>query len=101
MSEDQFGEMARPKDHDPKKRWFVKDPCGIACVVMTYILVAYATISFLTVILPPFVSVWTLLNTGAFLTLMILGVVSHYRAMFTEPVSWANRIFRLLNLRDK
>lgn len=100
MSEDQFREMARAKDHDLKKRWFVKDPCGIACVVFTYILVGYATLSFLTVILPPFISVWTLLNTGAFLSLMTLGVISHYRAMFTEPVSQANRLFRLLSLRD-
>ena len=87
MSEDQFREMSRPKDHDPKKRWFVKDPCGIACVVMTYILVGYATLSYITIILPPFVSVWSLLNAGVFLSLMIFGVISHYRAMVTEPVS--------------
>ena len=87
MSEDQLREMSRPKDHDPQKRWFVKDPCGIACVVLTYCLVGYATISFVTILLPPFMSTWTLLNTGVFLSIMVLGVISHYRAMFTEPVS--------------
>ena len=77
------------KNYRNGEKWFVKDPCGIVCAVMTYCLMAYGTFAFLTILVPPFVSVWTLINTGIYLTLVILAVISHYKSMCTEPVSIA------------
>ena len=77
------------KNYRNGEKWFVKDPCGIVCAVMTYCLMAYGTFAFLTILVPPFVSIWTLINTGIYLSLVTLAVISHYKSMCTEPVSIA------------
>ena len=70
-----------------KRVWFVWDPCGIVCAVMTYLLVIYGEFVMLTVIAPPFPGTWTLLRVLGFSALGGLAVVAHVRSMLTDPVS--------------
>ena len=70
-----------------KSVWFVWDPCGIVCAVMTYFLVMYGEFVMLTVIAPPFPGTWTALNVLVFSSLGALAVVAHVRSMLTDPVS--------------
>ena len=86
MNEADLEEMSK-RNYRSGERWFVKDPCGIVCAVMTYCLVAYGTFAFLTILVPPFVSVWTMINAGIYLSLVALAIISHYKSMCTEPVS--------------
>ena len=67
--------------------WFVWDPCGIVCAVMTYILILYGELVVLMVLAPPFPSLSTAVCVIIFTTLAILAVVSHVKAMITDPVS--------------
>ena len=67
--------------------WFVWDPCGIVCAVMTYMLVLYGEFVMLTVIAPPFPGVWTGLSVLVFSSLGGLAVVAHVKSMITDPVS--------------
>ena len=76
-----------------KNVWFVWDPCGIVCAVMTYLLVLYGQFVMLTVIAPPFPGTWTVLRVLGFSALGGLAVVAHVRSMCTDPVS--NRQFLL------
>ena len=85
--------------------WFVWDPCGIVCAVMTYMLVLYGEFVMLTVIAPPFPGAWTVLMVLGFSALGGLAVVAHVRSMFTDPVSVLcmsieNEVFAY-NLRKK
>ena len=70
-----------------KNIWFVWDPCGIVCAVMTYILVLYGEFVMLTVIAPPFPGLWTSLSVLVFSSLGGLAVVAHVKSMITDPVS--------------
>ena len=70
-----------------KSVWFVWDPCGIVCAVMTYLLVLYGEFVMLTVIAPPFPGTWTVLRVLGFSALGGLAVVAHVRSMLTDPVS--------------
>ena len=70
-----------------KSVWFVCDPCGIVCAVMTYLLVLYGQFVMLTVIAPPFPGTWTVLRVLGFSALGGLAVVAHVRSMLTDPVS--------------
>lgn len=74
-----------------KNVWFVWDPCGIVCAVMTYILVLYGEFVMLTVIAPPFPGTWTGLNVLVFSSLGALAVVAHIKSMITDPVSHDKR----------
>ena len=67
--------------------WFVWDPCGIVCAVMTYILILYGEVVVLTVLLPPFPTLFTGVCVFIFSSLAALSVVSHVKAMITDPVS--------------
>lgn len=67
--------------------WFVWDPCGIICAVMTYILILYGELVVLTVLAPPFPSIGTAVSVVIFTTFATLAVVSHVKAMVTDPVS--------------
>ena len=67
--------------------WFVWDPCGIVCAVVTYILIIYGELVVLTVLAPPFPTIGTGINVVIFTTLAFLAVVSHVKAMCTNPVS--------------
>ena len=67
--------------------WFVWDPCGIVCAVVTYILIVYGELVVLMVLAPPFPTVGTGINVVIFTTLAFLAVASHVKAMCTDPVS--------------
>lgn len=67
-------------------KWFVCDPCGITCAVITYILVLYGEFVVLFILAPPFLTIGTLINVVVFTTLGFLAVVSHLKAMCTDPV---------------
>ncbi len=67
--------------------WFVCDPCGIVCAVMTYILIAYGEVVLVVVIVPPFPTWGTLLCGSIFTALAVLSVASHVKSMTTHPVS--------------
>ena len=68
------------------EKWFVCDPCGITCAVVTYILVLYGEFVVLFILAPPFLTTGTLINVVIFTALGILAVTSHLKAMFTDPV---------------
>lgn len=68
-------------------RWFVWDPCGIVCAVITYILIGYGELVVLLVLAPPFPTIGTAICVIIFTTLATLAVTSHVKAMFTDPVS--------------
>ena len=78
--------MGSPKNHG-KKTWFVRDPCGIACAVATYIFLLYGEAVLLLVVAPPFPNIWTVLAFVIFTTLVVLSFICHLKAMLTEPVS--------------
>lgn len=65
--------------------WFVWDPCGIVCAVMTYILMVYGEFVVLAVLAPPFLSVGTFISVAIFTTFAFLAVVAHVKAMITDP----------------
>jgi hypothetical protein len=67
--------------------WFVWDPCGIVCAVMTYILIGYGELVVLLVLAPPFPTLGTALCVLIFTAFASLAVISHVRAMMTDPVS--------------
>lgn len=71
------------KDSDT---WFVCDPCGIVCAAITYLLIAYGEFVVLAILAPPFPTLCTLLSVAVFTGLSTLAVVSHVKAMMTEPV---------------
>ncbi len=76
--------MAYRKDG---KYWFVCDPCGIVCAVMTYFLIVYGEMVVLVVLAPPFPTLWTGVSVAIFTSLAVLAVVSHVKSMITDPVS--------------
>lgn len=66
--------------------WFVWDPCGIVCAVITYILIVYGELVVLLVLAPPFPSIGTALCVIIFTTFATLAVISHVKSMITDPV---------------
>ena len=78
--------MGSPKIHG-RKTWFIRDPCGIACAVATYIFLLYGEAVLLLVVAPPFPNIWTVLSILVFTTLVVLSFICHLKAMLTEPVS--------------
>lgn len=68
--------------------WFIRDGCGIACAVVTWMLVFYADFVVLLVMLVPSRDyVYSVINGTLFNTLAFLALASHFRAMLTDPVS--------------
>ncbi len=67
--------------------WFVWDPCGIVCAVMTYILILYGEFVVVAVLAPPFPTLGTAICVLIFTAFSTLSVVSHLKAMLTDPVS--------------
>lgn len=78
------GSMAHRKE---SKYWFVCDPCGIVCTVMTYILIMYGELVVLIVLAPPFPTLGTFLCVFIFTAFAVLAVASHIKSMITDPVS--------------
>ena len=76
------------------QHWFVWDPCGIVCAVVTYILIVYGELVVLMVLAPPFPTIGTAINTFIFSILAFLAVVSHVKAMCTDPVSLVQSLLR-------
>ena len=68
--------------------WCINDICGIICAIMTWLLVLYADIVIFTVIYnttsKPYYSSF---NSLLFNLLAFLALISHSKAMFTDPVS--------------
>ena len=74
-------------DHDPIL-WFVKDWTGIVAVIGTWILlISGEIIFFLFVILPFRNPLYRVLNGAFNLICALLGLVAHFQATFTNPVS--------------
>lgn len=71
-----------------KSRWFVQDPCGIACAVATYVFLVYGELLVLLVALPSFPTFTMVLAILFFTVLIILSFASHLKAMLTNPVCW-------------
>ena len=67
--------------------WFVWDPCGITCAVFTYGLLLYGVIVMFVVVVPAFPYYITWLNAFLLVFLVFLCIVSHVKAMMTNPVS--------------
>lgn len=68
--------------------WFVKDICGVICVVLTWLLIVYAEYVVMFIMLLPNPNPgYTWGNAVLFNFLAFLAVASHSRAMFTDPVS--------------
>ncbi|XP_021244566.1 palmitoyltransferase ZDHHC3 isoform X2 [Numida meleagris] len=66
--------------------WFIRDGCGIACAVVTWMLVFYADFVVLLVMLVPSRDyVYSVINGTVFNTLAFLALASHFRAMLTDP----------------
>ncbi|XP_029445468.1 palmitoyltransferase ZDHHC3 isoform X2 [Rhinatrema bivittatum] len=69
-----------------ERMWFIKDGCGIACAVVTWLLVMYAEFVVLFVILVPSRDlVYSMINGTLFNMLVFLALGSHSRAMLTDP----------------
>ena len=79
--------LRMPFSNNSTPRWFVWDPCGIVCAVVTYMLIVYGELVVLMVLAPPFPTIGTGINVVIFTTLAFLAVVSHVKAMCTDPVS--------------
>ncbi|KAM6282020.1 palmitoyltransferase ZDHHC3 isoform 1-T3 [Porphyrio hochstetteri] len=66
--------------------WFIRDGCGIACAVVTWMLVFYADFVVLLVMLVPSRDyVYSVINGTLFNTLAFFALASHFRAMLTDP----------------
>nr|XP_004662192.2 palmitoyltransferase ZDHHC3 isoform X4 [Jaculus jaculus] len=66
--------------------WFIRDGCGIACAVVTWLLVLYAEFVVLFVMLVPSQDyVYSIINGIVFNLLAFLALASHCRAMLTDP----------------
>ena len=72
----------------PPELWFVKDICGIICVVLTWLLIVYAeyVVTFIMLIPAPNPA-YGLANMVIFQFLAFMAVASHSKAMLTDPVS--------------
>lgn len=70
----------------PPELWFVKDICGIICVVLTWLLIVYAeyVVTFIMLIPAPNPA-YGLLNMMLFQFLAFMAVASHSKAMLTDP----------------
>ena len=84
-AEDNQGERKMP--YLDSGHWFVWDPCGIVCAVVTYILIVYGELVVLLVLAPPFPTIGTAMCVLIFTAFATLAVISHVKAMFTDPVS--------------
>lgn len=78
-------EMSSPKKNYQKDKWFVCDPCGIACAVATYIFLVYGELVVLFVVVPAFPNMWVLMAVLIFTALVVLSISSHVKAMITDP----------------
>lgn len=72
------------------ERWFVRDVCGVICAVMTYGLVVFALFVVFAIMIYPIFSdhpAYCSINGFIFLSFASLAVISHVKAMLTDPGS--------------
>lgn len=68
--------------------WLVKDGCGIACVVVAWLLMAFSQYALLTIVLLPQPDTYKkYLHIIIFELFSILALVAHFRSIFTDPGS--------------
>eukprot|EP00118_Oscarella_pearsei_P004199 m.17523 g.17523 ORF g.17523 m.17523 type:complete len:274 (+) comp27511_c0_seq8:31-852(+) len=65
--------------------WFVWDPCGIICAVVTYGLIFFADFVLLVTVVLPNTTALLAFSYLVFNGLVFLAVISHLRAMITDP----------------
>ena len=65
--------------------WLNTQCCGLVCAGITYALIAYAMTAMHTAVLPPSRSDWDFRHLALFDVLAVLAMVSHFRAMTTNP----------------
>ncbi|XP_066484036.1 palmitoyltransferase ZDHHC3 isoform X1 [Tiliqua scincoides] len=66
--------------------WFIRDGCGIACAVVTWLLIFYADfVVVLVMLLPSRDYIYSVINGIVFNMLAFLALASHIRAMLTDP----------------
>ncbi|GAB9466587.1 hypothetical protein Gpo141_00003958 [Globisporangium polare] len=67
--------------------WCNTDPCGLICAALSWFLVLYAECVVVGVVIYPWMglSLMGLLNIAAFTTICFLALVSHGKAMLTDP----------------
>ncbi|XP_069769566.1 palmitoyltransferase ZDHHC3 isoform X2 [Narcine bancroftii] len=75
-----------PSDSSMDRIWFIKDGCGLACVIVTWMLIFYAEFVVVFVMLIPGKDlVYSIINGIIFNALAFLALASHTRAMLTDP----------------
>lgn len=68
--------------------WLVKDGCGIACVILAYLLIAFSQYALLTIVLLPKAETTRIyVHIVVFEFFSFLAIVAHIRTMFTDPGS--------------
>lgn len=71
-----------------RNAWFVKDICGVICCIFTWLLIGYSEFVVYFVMLGPFeYSFHSVFNGIIFQCGAILAVISHAKAMLSDPVS--------------
>uniref|UniRef100_K3WKJ1 Palmitoyltransferase n=1 Tax=Globisporangium ultimum (strain ATCC 200006 / CBS 805.95 / DAOM BR144) TaxID=431595 RepID=K3WKJ1_GLOUD len=67
--------------------WCNKDPCGLICAALSWFLVLYAECVVVGVVIYPWMglSLLGLVNIAAFTVICFLALVSHGKAMLTDP----------------
>eukprot|EP00061_Rhincodon_typus_P004284 g22208.t1 len=73
-------------DNSMDRIWFIKDGCGLACAIVTWMLIFYAEFVVVFVMLVPAKDLlYSIINGIIFNTLAFLALASHSRAMLTDP----------------
>lgn len=78
------------------KHWLNMDCCGLFCAGLTYMLHLYGCYAVCTVLIPPWMSyladdgirkltIWGILNNVAFCLVAAMAIISHAKAMTTDP----------------
>ncbi|VDM36245.1 unnamed protein product [Hydatigera taeniaeformis] len=77
--------------------WFVRDCAGCVCMVFTWLLIAYGEFVVACIILPQLPSAVIAWTFGlVYHIFALLAVVSHLKAVFTDPVSLDSLLFNIL-----
>lgn len=75
-----------PRTSSADDMWFIRDCCGIACGVITWLLVIYAEFVVVFVMLLPAKNLaYSIINGALFNGLAFLALSSHFKAMCTDP----------------
>lgn len=68
--------------------WLVKDGCGIACVILAWLLMAFSQYALLTIVLlPQHDTTKKYVHIAVFELFSFLAIVAHIRTIFTDPGS--------------